>query len=109
MVYYRIKQTYLGGSYSYSPIVYAKQKSLDDQIKISGMSNGNIAIFFPNKMKTNVNVKVQSLNGHIIMQNTLNKPGGHIILQVPYNARGWATITLTDGELLRNSQIVILL
>lgn len=108
-VYYRIKQAYLNGMYSYSPIVYAKQKSLDETIRISGMANNNLALFFPNKIKTNVHVQVQTMNGQILMVNTLTKPEGHIILQVPLKVKGMASVLLTDGELLHVSGIIYLL
>jgi hypothetical protein len=109
LVYYRVKQLYQSGMYSYSPIVYAKNKSQHESIKISGLTNGSIAVFFPEEIKTNVQVRMQSLNGLLLMDQLLVKPSGYIILQTPVHVKGMATVTLTNGELVNQSRLVVLL
>lgn len=108
IIYYRVKQVWQNGVYSYSPIVYAKIKSQNEQIMISGQAGNAIAIYFPEEIKGTVNVQIRNLNGQMIMSQVLSKPAGHIMLQTGMNNRGMLVVSISDGEMVQMSKTVLL-
>jgi hypothetical protein len=108
IIYYRVKQVWQNGVYSYSPIVYAKIKSLNEKIMISGQPGNAIAIYFPEEIKGTVNVQIRNLNGQMLMNQILSKPAGHVLLQTAMINRGMLVVSLSDGEMIQMAKTVLL-
>lgn len=108
IIYYRVKQVWQNGLYSFSPIVYAKIKSQNEKILISGQAGNTIAIYFPEEVKGKVNVQIRNLNGQTIMSSILSNPAGHVMLQTGMHNRGMLVVSLSDEEMMQMSKMVLL-
>src|SRR5690606_37117855 len=108
IIYYRVKQVWQNGVYSFSPIVYAKIKSQNENIIISGQQDNSISIYFPELIKNPVNIQVRNMNGQLMMTNVLNRPAGHVSIQTPMATRGMMVVSVSDGEMLNVSRTVLM-
>jgi len=108
IIYYRVKQVWQNGVYSFSPIVYAKIKSQNENISISGQQNNSISIYFPEVIKSAVNIQIRNMNGQLMMTNLLNRPAGHVSIQTPMATRGMMVVSVSDGEMLNVSRTVLM-
>jgi len=108
IIYYRVKQVWQNGLFSFSPIVYAKIKSQNENIIISGQRDNAISIYFPEEIKGSVNIHIRNMNGQLLMTNILNRPAGHVSLQTPMVTRGMLVVSVSDNELLNISKTVLM-
>ena len=108
IIYYRVKQVWQNGVYSFSPIVYAKIKSQNENILVSSQPDYAISIYFPEAMKSTVNIQIRNMNGQLVMTNVLNRPAGHVSIQTPMATRGMMVVSVSDGEMLNISRTVLL-
>ena len=103
-----MKQVWQNGVYSFSPIVYARIKSQNENISISGQQDNSISIYFPEVIKSAVNIQIRNMNGQLMMTNLLNRPAGHVSIQTPMATRGMMVVSVSDGEMLNVSRTVLM-
>ncbi|HMU45295.1 MAG TPA: T9SS type A sorting domain-containing protein [Chitinophagaceae bacterium] len=108
VVYYRIRQADIDGKYIVTAVRSAKMQDNSTQVKISSGTNGSVYMHFSAQVKSNVSVKLVSLNGQVVYQTSLSKPFGQQIMSVSNNLHGMYVVSITDGEGLQQSGKVIL-
>lgn len=105
-IYYRVMQVYINGRYSYSPIISARPKIANDQIKISAALNNSVLLYFPQEIKAEVTVSLHSLSGKIVSQQKIVRPVGQVLLSLNTNPGGAYVVHISDGQNLNLSQMI---
>ena len=108
IVYYRIKQVDADGKFVETPIRMIKMQAGTATIKVTAASSNSIYVHFSEQVKANVMIRVASLSGQIISQQTINQPVGQVTIPAGTNARGIYVVTVSDGKDLTVSKTIAL-
>jgi len=107
--YYRIRQVDLDGRFMITPVTIVKSAAGTAKINISSSASANVAyVYFPEKVRGNVQVTIVGMNGVAIKKQMLNQPQGHTIISLPGLANGMGVVSIQDesGNMLASKQIL---
>jgi G8 domain len=108
IVYYRIKQVDADGKFVETSIRMIKMQAGTATIKITAASSNSIYVHFSEQVKANVMIRVASISGQIVSQQTINQPVGQVIIPSHTNTRGIYVVTVSDGQNLTISKSIVL-
>jgi hypothetical protein len=108
IVYYRIKQVDADGKFVETPIRMIKMQAGIVTIKVTAASTNSIYVHFSEQVKANVSIRVTSVSGQLISQQTINQPVGQVIIPAHSNSAGIYVVTVSDGKDLTVSKTIAL-
>jgi hypothetical protein len=108
IVYYRIKQVDADGKFVETAIRMIKMQAGTGTIKITAASSNSIYVHFSEQVKANVMIRVASISGQIVSQQTINQPIGQVIIPAHTKTRGIYVVTVSDGQNLTISKSIVL-
>ena len=108
IVYYRIKQVDADGKFVETAIRMIKMQAGTATIKVTAASTNSIYVHFSEQVKANVMIRVASLSGNIISQQTISQPVGQVIIPAHTNSTGIYVVTVSDGKDLTISKTIVL-
>lgn len=108
IIYYRIKQVDADGKFVETPIRMIKMQTGTATIKVTAASSNSIYVHFSEQVKANVMIRVTSLSGQIISQQTISQPVGQVFIPAGTNTGGIYVVTVSDGKELTLSKSIVL-
>jgi hypothetical protein len=106
-IYYRIRQVDLDGKYMYSAIALVKSSGVKTTGAIS--SNGkNINIRLNSEMSSRITVRLISMNGQVLRQQTYDAPSTLISFTADSFNTGAYVVQVADGNGLIQAKVVVL-
>jgi len=107
--YYRIKQVDQDGRFEITAVRSVKMETGNIQVKISSGSNNSVYLHFSQQVRSNVIVKVMTMNGQVVKQQTISNPVGQQNVSVQSGAnKGIYVVSISDGQNLNTSGQVFL-
>ncbi len=105
--YYRIKQVDKDGHFVYTSIKSIKNENVQTtDVKLSSTSN-NIVVAFTKQIKGNVVIRLISMSGQVMSQQTYNEPSGHVVIN-QHSSKGNYIVSISNGKDVNIAKQVIL-
>jgi hypothetical protein len=105
--YYRVKQVDKDGRFIYTSTKSIRNDSIHyTDVKVSSNSN-NVVVAFTKQIKGNVTIRLVSLSGQVISQQTYNEPSGHIVFN-QRAAKGNYIVSISNGQDVNLAKQVVL-
>lgn len=105
-VYYRVKEIDVNGQFTYTAVRSIKTDVFStSEIKIASV-NSKVLLQFPQLVKGNVVVRIVSMGGQVMDQQSINNPAGQIVLNSRFS--GNYIISISNGQTINTAKQVIL-
>lgn len=108
VLYYRIKQVDLDGTFVYTPVKAIKSENGNAAISISAASPNTVLVNFSQQVKSTVMMRLVSASGQVIAQQNIANPSGQVVFSTANTSNGIYIINITDGKDLKMSKQILL-
>ncbi|MBI1342848.1 MAG: T9SS type A sorting domain-containing protein [Terrimonas sp.] len=106
-VYYRVKQVDIDGHFDYTVVRSVSMESnsiVPVNVKISSGNNNTVYLHFSEEIKTDVMVRILSMNGSLIYQQKISNPVGQQNITVNNNLpKGIYVVNVSDNKSLNTA------
>lgn len=95
--YYRVKQVDIDGRFIYTSVKSIKNTVGGIEVKVAAIAQNKIVLQFNQQVKSEVAVRIISLNGAVIAQQNLNQPVGQVMVNT-HSLRGNYIVSVTNNQ-----------
>lgn len=107
-IYYRLRQVDIDRKYVITQVRVVKMNGETGNVKIYSPAGNTVNIHFPQKINSNVVVRIMNMSGQLLEQQTLNKPVGQVMIHTRSTSIGACVVNVSNGEELTITKQVIL-
>jgi len=108
VIYYRVKEVDFDNKVTLTEVKSIRFDSNTTDVRIIATSSDNVVVNFSKQVKSNVSIKMISVSGQIISQQSFSNPVGQVSVPATTSTKGIYIITVTNGQDLLISRRILL-
>ena len=108
IIYYRVKEVDFDNKVTFTEVKSIHFDSNTTDVRIMATSSDNVVVNFSKQVKSNVSIKMISVSGQLISQQSFSNPVGQVSIPATTSTKGIYIITVTNGQDLLVSRRILL-